>query len=190
MQSYEIAAKKFAAMLEKLALSVECEFVPFGRSRNAGEKSPSLNWKCAVKRDGRPIGGLDAIDYMQGMGHCPAYKSKAPESGRVPFGGISIARDKAIWEECETGKESKPGIFRTGGRIAAPSAVDVLESLARDSDVLEYACFEDWAGELGFDPDSRKGEATYRACLAIALALRAAVGESSLQALRDLAGQM
>lgn len=190
MQSHEIAAKKFAAMLEKLALSVECEFVPFSRSRNAGEKSPSLNWKFAIKRYGRPISGLDAIDYMQGMGFCPAYQSKAPEFGRVPFGGMSIARDKAVREECETGRVSSPRIFSKGGKIAPPSAVDVLESLARDSDVLEYPCFEDWAGELGFDPDSREDEAIYRDCLAQALALRAAIGDGKLQRLRQLAQEM
>jgi hypothetical protein len=65
----------------------------------------------------------------------------------------------------------------------------VVASLASDSNVLDYATYEDWGSELGFDPDSRKGEAIYRQCLTLALRLRAALGDGALTALREVAGE-
>lgn len=41
--------------------------------------------------------------------------------------------------------------------------------------------------ELGYDPDSRKAEAIYKACLEIALKLRNALGEDGLAKLREAA---
>lgn len=188
LADYEIAARDFAAKLTELGLSVECSFVPFSASRNAGKKLPNLNWKCAVKRNGRTITGLETVDYMQGSGYCPASKAGAR---RFP---VKADLQRAIANECETGRRAKVDM---GGRpyasrdpIPAPTASDIVSALARDSDVLDYARFEDWAGDLGFDPDSRKGEAIYRACIAIALALRAAIGEPDLSRLRELAGEM
>lgn len=188
MQDYEIAARDFAALCRDLGLAVDCAFVPFSASRNRAEPRPSLNWRCAVTRNGKPIVGLEAVDYSQGSGHCPASKAGAK---RWP---CKADLASAIALECETGRRAKPDFggrpYRSPDPIKAPSVVDVVSALCRDSDALEYARFEDWAADLGFDPDSRKGEACYRECLASALALRAAVGDSNLQALRDLAGRM
>lgn len=185
MQDYEIAARDLAALVAELKLSADCVFVPFSASRNAAENWQSLNWRCTIKRDGRPITGLEAVDYGQGVAYCPAHKAGA---NRFPCKS-DLAR--AIALECETGKRAKPDFggkpYASSDRIAPPTAAALIESLARDSDVLEYARFEDWAADLGFDPDSRKGEATYRVCLAQSLALRAAVGNDNLEKLRDLA---
>lgn len=45
----------------------------------------------------------------------------------------------------------------------APEAASVLHSLLLDAQALEQS-FYDWAGDLGFDTDSRKALATYEAC--------------------------
>jgi hypothetical protein len=47
----------------------------------------------------------------------------------------------------------------------------------------DYATFEQWASDLGYDSDSRSA-ATYLACLAIGLALRAGIGDSGLATLQ------
>lgn len=190
MQDYEIAALEMGKLAAALGLAIECEFVPFSRSRNAGEASPSLNWRCSVTRSGKPVIGLEAIDYMQGSGYCPAHKK-----GKAHWSGNSHYMARAVASECETGKISevrrwRADEFTPGKPIAPPPLVDVLSSLCRDSDALEYARFEDWADDLGFDPDSRKGEAIYRQCLALALALRAATGDDNLQKLRSFANEM
>lgn len=189
LADYEIAARDFGALCADLALTVRCKFVPFSASRNVGEARPSLNWRCTVTRDGKPIRGLESVDYMQGNGHCPASKAGLK---RYP---IKADLQRAIALECETGHRAAPSHigstpYRTSAKVAPPTAVDVISSLCRDSDVIDYSSFEDWAADFGFDPDSRKGEAIYRACLAHALALRAAIGEDNLAKLRDLAGQM
>lgn len=189
MQDYETAALTFAAKCEALGLSVACTFVPFSLSRNAKEAQPSLNWKCSVMRNGKAITGLSAVDYMQGSGHCPASKAGAK---RFP---IKPDLRRAVALECESGKRAgmmmaggRP--YQTAGNIAHPTAVDVISALCMDSDVIDYARFEDWADCFGYDADSRSAEKTYRACLEIALALRAAIGETELQALQEIAREL
>lgn len=189
MQDYETAALTFAAKCETLGLTVACTFVPFSLSRNAKEAQPSLNWKCNVLRNGKAITGLSTVDYMQGSGHCPASKAGAK---RFP---IKPDLKRAVALECETGKRAgfaqhmgRP--YQTAASIAPPSAVDVISALCMDSDVIDYARFEDWAECFGYDADSRSAEKTYRACLEIALALRAAIGETELQALREVANEL
>ncbi len=44
-----------------------------------------------------------------------------------------------------------------------PELADVLDCLASDASSVEgVRNFEDWAGDIGYDPDSRSGEATYK----------------------------
>lgn len=55
--------------------------------------------------------------------------------------------------------------FRTGmGIVETPTAADLLNSLALDASGLENSrSFEEWCGEYGLDPDSRKAEKAYKA---------------------------
>ncbi len=151
--------------IAELGLTMNVEFVPFSRSRNKGEKLPSLNWIVTILRNGREV---LTTDYMAGSGHCESYKASVAAMG----GRNSIMRDEAIRRECEVSK-------------ARPDIADVLHSLVSDSDVLEYSTSEQWANDLGYDADSRKGEAIYRACLEIALKIRNGIGESGMAKLRE-----
>lgn len=162
------------ATIDKLGLTISAVFVPFSQSRNKGEKSPSLNWLVTVKKDGRDI---LTTDYSAGCGHCPAYKAKGLGSQ------YSVMRHNAIQYECEHGKGATLAFPQKPGPIL-PDTIDVLHSLAMDSDVLDAGGFESWAGDLDYDVDSRKAEAIYRACLDIALKLRAALGDAGLMELR------
>lgn len=187
-KDYEIAADEFAALAKSLGLDVTAEFVPFSQSRNAKEKHRSLNWRCTVTRSAKPIAGLEAVDYSAGIAHCPAYKADARALGNAN----SMLRAKFIEWECENGKRSHVNEYQQphGTKPILPKTDDVLSSLARNSDVLEYPRFEDWAGDLGYDPDSREAERVYRLCLAQALALRAAIGDDNLAKLRGFAQEM
>lgn len=155
------------AVVSALGLAIRSEFVPFSRSRNAKEKQPSLNWRVTVTKDGRDV---LTTDYMAGCAHCPAYKD--PKHGRPGF--MSIDRDNAVRRECETGKTFRNlenfGFAATGKHIE-PATLDVLYSLVSGSDAIDCATFEEWASN--------------RACLEIALKLRAAVGDSGLTQLRE-----
>lgn len=66
----------------------------------------------------------------------------------------------------------------------APEAADVLDCMASDSAGIDNnQTFEDWAGEYGYDPDSRKAEKTYRACLEQAEKLKTFLGADAFDEL-------
>ena len=160
-----------------LGLTLKSTFIPFSQSRNKVERIPSLNWRVTVERNGREV---LTTDYSAGMGHCPSYKQGARQT---------LDYMSAINHECETGKTARrkwsgsSTIF--SGADIAPKTEDVFYSLVMDSDVMDAGGFEYWAANYGFDADSRKAEATYRACLDIALKLRAAIGDEGLSRLRE-----
>jgi hypothetical protein len=162
-----------AAIISELGLTVDSEFIPFSQSRNKDETRPCLNWLVTLKRDGEEI---LSTPYSAGSAHCPAYSD--PTLGRQD----SVDRFKAIREQCETGRNGKPG--RPGAWIK-PDALDVIYSLSMDSGVLDYGDFESWAGEYGYDPDSRKAESIYRQCLDLALKFNASLGAVNTERLRS-----
>lgn len=181
---YKEARAALAALMESAGLTIAAEFVPLSKSRNASEKSPTLNWRVTLSKGGRPV---YTGDYSAGCAHCPGYKTAtyAKREGR-----------EVVARECETGRphiwrdEFRAAVRISGGLPIMPDSVDVFSSLVMDSDAIDYATYEDFAGDFGYDPDSRKGESVYRACLEIALKLRAAMGDSLLAKARDLARQM
>lgn len=191
---YELAAEKFAIETQAAKLDVQCVFVPFSQSRNKAEKHLSLNWLCTVTRDGKPVNGLERVEYGQGIGHAPSHKNPPKlsdgridtwaqrEIAKVEAESGTIARISAVM-----GGKAAPNRLRP---LPAPKADDVLQSLFRDADAIDYPDFKQWADDCGFDPDSRKGEAIYRKCLQTALALRAAVGDKAFSSLRALSCEM
>ena len=68
-----------------------------------------------------------------------------------------------------------------------PTAADVLSSLLIDAAVEDHSSFEEWAANLGYDPDSRKAARTYRGCVKMAPRVRAFCGndDAVLDELRD-----
>lgn len=190
------AAEKIRAWMEAHGVSVESTFVPYSKSRNAkgggmgGDKPwPSLNWSVRILAPkGRMI--LET-SYSAGSAHAPAYKASAEKIKRAAmFYGRSdqVTRADMIAWELENGKAvaSVGGGQFSGREPITPDPVAVLASLAMDSSVLDAGGFEAWAAEFDYDPDSRKAEAIYRACLEIALKLRAGLGEAGLSALREV----
>lgn len=185
-------ADLIGAICNRVGVTMESTFVPFSQSRNAkpaaGRPEPwrSLNWRVTIKRHGREI---LSTDYAQGEGHAPAYKRKLKATTRYD----QAMKNRAISHEIETGRAHEFGegmLFGADGTrdtrkpIPAPSIGEVLQSLARDSDVLDAGGFEDWAAEYGYEVDSRSAEAIYRACIEIATKLRAGLGPHLLAEIR------
>lgn len=171
--------------IEKLGLRVTAQFVPFSQSRNAKDAKTasdlSLNWRVTIGRDDKPF--LET-DYMQGIGHAPAYKASVQKLGHAN----SLMRFEWLQYEAEKGRN---GGFVFGGKpmggkpLDEPSAADVLYSLIADASALDHATFEEWAREFGYSEDSREAEQIYRKCLEIALKLRNAIGEAGIEQLRE-----
>jgi hypothetical protein len=179
------AKQKALAAIEALGLSIDAKFIPFSQSRNKGQDYHNLNWSITVKRNGKDV---LTTDYSAGSAHCPGYNVPnhvKPERFRT------IWRNAVVAWECENGfkgqySESTGTTSRAFKTIKLePDVSDVFYSLVMDSQVLDYSSFEDAADNWGYDVDSRKAEAIYRACLEIALKLRASIGESGLKALSE-----
>lgn len=166
-----MAKQEIETFIEAHKLTMTTVFVPWSQSRNKGEKSPSLNWRVTINQpEGQGTRALlKDIDYMAGSAHCPSYDT-------------AVDRNTVVRYECENGHKFRNGAVGSLIKIE-PDFVDVLYSLARDADVLNFSDFEGWASEMGYDPDSRKAEKTYRACMDIAERLRAGLGEAGLNEL-------
>lgn len=172
-------AQRIDATAAALGLTMSTQFVPWSQSRKKGEKDFSLNWVVTLAKDGR---NFLVTDYTAGYGHCPASKASTKMLGH----SHSVMRMGYIKEECETGKASKNYDRSFGPKTAIPLELrDVLYSLVLDSDVLDAGGFESWAENFGYDSDSRSVEATYKACLEIALKMRGAIGDAGLTKLRE-----
>lgn len=137
------------ALLQRQGIAYGAVFVPQSASRNSGAKDHTLNWRVSFSnRDGRSF----ALDYQQGIGHIPGYKQPR-----------TVYDVEQLGQPWETGKYKAHPTFGGGRNLPAPSPADVLYSIVLDNP--HEASFEDWAADFGYDTDSRKAEATYRACI-------------------------
>jgi hypothetical protein len=121
-------AEEIEAVAEDLDITMTAEFVPWSKSRNAGEKQPSLNWKVTLhKFDSLASHNMRPIlttDYGAGGAHCPSYKQ----------GDRSVDRVDAIKRECETGRGSMLAPSGKHNEPIAPGFADVLHSLVTDAE--------------------------------------------------------
>ena len=67
-----------------------------------------------------------------------------------------------------------------------PENTDVLHCCLLDADVLDHPDFESWAGDFGYDIDSRSAEKIYKECLASALRFRQLFKSEELEELKEL----
>lgn len=157
--------------IRELGLSITSRFVPWSQSRNKHEKQPSLNWRVTLLRNSREI---LTTDYSAGAAHCPSYSRDSKH-------GVEF--------ECEHGVHKYPpdgsGPIERIRFPIKPDLKSVIYSLLTDADALDYATFEDWADNFGYDPDSRKAENIYRECLSLGLKLRAAIGDEGMRKLSE-----
>lgn len=98
----------------------------------------------------------------------------------------ATVREIAIKRAAESGKWNTDAPYDRGRTpLPAPSIADVLHSLLMDAEAIDAGSFEEWAGDLGYDTDSRKAEGIYRECLETGLKLRAMLGDEIINRLRD-----
>ncbi len=175
------------AWAEKHGVTMRAEFVPLSRSRNKGEKNPTLNWRVSLCKENPRFESAPAFittDYSAGCAHCPSYNAKT-KGGHTHEANI---KRELIARECEGGRAvtylvNTGTIFTGKGKPILPDFADVLYSLSMDASVIDAGTFEQWAGDYGYDTDSRAAEAIYRACLDTALKMRAALGDAAMSEL-------
>jgi len=68
--------------------------------------------------------------------------------------------------------------FYTGSLHGEPTVADVVSCLISDAEGVKNARdFEDWARDLGFDPDSRKAERIWKVCIKLQARIERLLGE-------------
>lgn len=159
----EEAAAKIAALISANDLQFNFEHVP------TTPKDARIQWRVTIRRRTYQ----QTFSYSAGIAHLPCYAA---------LKGLktSIHNEAIIAKELATGRDAKTG------RFIMPSAANVLHCLALDGEAINYATFEEWAREFGYDEDSRKAEASYKECLRAGLFLRAILGESGIEELQTL----
>lgn len=86
------------------------------------------------------------------------------------------------------GNRSEPFDYYTGIGLKAktPNPIEILACISKDYLSTCHVAYEDWAGEFGYDKDSRKGEAIYRLCRSTGLRLLNLILVSEMDALSQL----
>ena len=125
------------------------------------------------------------LDYSEGCAHVKGYK----QSHNTPYDRRK--QEEMIRKTCETGKlwhHMPSGDFwhETSKQQPAPDVLDVLYCVISDADVLNHNSYEQWASDLGYDEDSRKGEAIYQACIKQSLSLKNLIGYQAIEKLKEL----
>jgi hypothetical protein len=168
----EYTTEERQALIDSLGLTYDAQFVPQSLSRNAGEKHKSINWRITIKKGANVL----TTDYMQGIGHIPNFEKL----------GRGYDRQEAEGQAAEKGLYKKnPNSSWLWVKLPTPPLMDVLHSLVLDSEALYAGCFEDWAGEYGYETDSRAAERIYQLCVDIGRQLRKLVEPSKLAELRN-----
>lgn len=74
--------------------------------------------------------------------------------------------------------------FYTGPALGEPTVADVVECLISDASGADQS-FEDWCSDYGYDTDSRKDEATYKAVVKQTRELRRLLGDQTIGRLAE-----
>lgn len=110
-------------------------------------------WRLTLKKEFAPGDyRSESFEFFTGLG-----LRKPDESAMAKISAHSLKKvnKRALaWEEHYKRYPDKP---------QTPHVADLLNSLILDSSAVGQS-FESWCSELGYDSDSRKAEATYRAC--------------------------
>lgn len=205
--TYDIADELSAADIHVFAerylaernINFEIEFVPQSKSRNKDEERPSLNWEGRFYKGGNFVRSEVPFKFSQGVGFVPntpqnmwdqnghrkLYEQEVAQTGRYIKTKLpTLSNGKIDWWACHN---KRPGLTETN--LPKPKMAEILWALIMDSDVLGYACFEDWADELGYNSDSRTAEKIYNDCLRTGLQLQALLGAEDLVQFRILFSQ-
>jgi len=179
---YVLAKKQLVSLMDENELRFEFAFLKKDTSLMSINEL-ELKWEYTLLRRNKTV---CTGTYAAGIGHAPSY---AP---RMSFGKVSILDLEALRFEAGHGLTYAPKGQRYAGSMKPilPDPAYVMSSLLSDASAIDYVDFEEWASTYGMNPDSRKAETIYRACLKTALALRAHLGEPRLTEMREVANRI
>lgn len=188
--------------------SFQSEIVPlivarYGADDAVAHSEEWNNYTDSLTRDGE----FNALMYH----YCPADDDTMPDASDVgefllDSMGVAMTSEKlttrtdgSTWSESAThwrvtltrGDKAFSCEYSMGSAYTTePRITDVLENLFSDSEAGDYDSFEEWADALGYDADSRKAEATYKACQVNAEGIRSMFTESERSDLAEVFGDL
>ena len=149
--------KTMAEFIAENNLSMAAKFI----ERATSDNWDHFLWKVSLRKIGKfHDEGTITTDYRMGIAH-QKWDAKATdlppgEKPGQPVGQRCLGRSITLHAEACLKRWSRP---------TAPTADEVLDSLRSDAESVENCpLFEDWAGDMGYDTDSRKAERAFRAC--------------------------
>lgn len=170
MTTYTETEKAVDDLLAQHKVTFETKFVPTPQKHTRIHEY-QVHWVITVN-------GAE-FTYQTGIGHLPEWVQSRGNNAIIEVVASGTLQRKPVFSKYDfSTKTSHPAHH--------PKAASVLYCLISDSDVLDYATFEEWADNYGYNPDSREAEGTYKACIENALKLRRAIGAPLIEELRTL----
>ena len=178
------------------ALPIKCQITDAAGcvSEFNTDKKRLVSLKYAVVINGH------LFDYNMGIGHIP-WDRVDVKNTRIKGGQYFTNLSEADWCFFNTHKIHPHATFMdlegwasACARLAKmtgtkPSVEDVLAAVARDAEALTMT-FPDWAGNFGYDTDSRKAEETYNACVDNGRKLRRFLSADQINTLSELGSRL
>ncbi len=139
----------------------------FAGQRHDDPKWVCYLWKCRLRHDGRTYD----VDFRMGLGHVKVFTA---HEDAAPLAALKAAKVQ--------GSKVERTAYATFAVPTQPTLPAVLQSLALDARSADET-FESWCADFGYDTDSRKAEAAYRACQDTRVHLLRLFGHSAYEAL-------
>ena len=197
--------EKLDNFVKENKIELKNTFIPHSFSRNAPkvditnwdkkgntlfrEKDLSLNWKIALRGNNHAF----STDYSKGIGHLgyqwlnSFHQIKSLRDAEKANSLIFDAVEKGVAYNVNTVTQFNSDFLRQKKEFPNPTVKEVLESLSLDASVVEYPTFESWAGDMGYDSNSRKDEKVYNACKEIAADfIKVVGGTAKLEQLKEI----
>jgi len=184
-------ARNRNAELAALGFALNVLHGPRGDVSNDNDKPwPHIAFKVMLTFKEREV---ITTDYKLGIGHVDP--KKAFIGSVISRPNLTLDEESVLyaWQENSTVQfKNKHLHAEVAAKLARyqkviPQLDDVLHSLLMDGEAFFNAqSFEDWAGDFGYDKDSRKAEAIYRICDATGRKLSQAVPRETLEKAREI----
>lgn len=169
---YEIAADELVALWASLGLTATITGAHAAIDETKGEGSKVHKWAhvaviVTISRPAQVVNGrsipaaAEAFPWKMGVGL--AKWADVRKAGRLPSEQAEIDAMRAHGSRLTPESQIAICAKHLGAFVKAVNPAEVLANACRDGQSAETD-FETWAGEFGYDTDSRAAEATYFAC--------------------------
>lgn len=178
--------ENFANLLSRLGITLQSSS-GIATSKDDWE---CIQFNCRLSRNGKPFWNGP---YSMGLGHV---KLPASLSFRVSDEQHSLfltLKSKPNAKVKPEYMQAKLGLYQelATRQKLAPTLPDVMYSLLFDgSAFFDGESFDSWCSNFGYDTDSRKAEATWKACVETGMALRRSLSAEEVRELQEASQDM